>query len=71
MFFKLFSIYNRVQKWKKNPNATKREIGVVSAWMTADPANDLAVPADEIGRMKNFLRRHAPTSFASLFHDNR
>lgn len=71
MFFKLFSIYNRLEKWKGHPNATKREIGIVSVWMTPDPGNDQPISPREIGQMKNFLRKHAPTSFARLFGDVR
>jgi hypothetical protein len=70
MFVELFSSYLRLRKWKAHPGATKREIGVVSSWMTADPANDEQLSGHEIETMKDFLRTHAPTSFAHLFLEN-
>lgn len=69
MFFEILSTHLRLQKWRQNPTATKREIGVVSWWLTADAANDQALSAQEIQRMKKFLRAHAPSSFARLFHE--
>jgi len=51
MFVELFSSYLRLRKWKAHPGATKREIGVVSSWMTADPANDEQLSGHEIETM--------------------
>ena len=64
MFVELFATYLRLQKWKENPHATKCQIGIMSSWMTADPANDRPISSHELENMKDFLRTGAPTSFA-------
>lgn len=71
MFAELFATYLRLQKWKANPHAMKRQIGIMSSWMTADPANDQPISPYEIDRMKDFLHTHAPTINRSLIKTSR
>jgi hypothetical protein len=67
VFNELLSTYLRLKKWKENPAASKREMGVVARWLTPDAANDKPVSDDELVSMKDFLQAHAPTSYRSIF----
>ncbi len=50
-----------------NPRASRREIGVLSAWKSNDPKNNKAPSNETITRMKSFYRKHAPSGYFKLF----
>ena len=56
-----------LRRWLANPGASRREIGVLSAWTSNDPRNDAAPSAETIDRMRSFCRKHAPSSYLRLF----
>lgn len=60
-----------LKKWKQNNSASRREIGVLDRWKTADPDNDRPLSAEEIDRMKVFLRDHALGVYLDLFPEER
>jgi hypothetical protein len=68
MFAELLSTYLRLRKWKDNPAASKRQIGIVSWWLTRDPTNDEPISHGELESMKNFLQAHAPSSYREIFN---
>ena len=70
MFAELLATYCVLQRWKRNPFATKRQIGLWSSWMTDEPINHRPLSRQEVLRQKAFLRKHAPTSHYKLFPDS-
>lgn len=44
-------------KWKRNPNLTKRQIGVWSSWSEDTEENNQPLSKSEIKRMKKTLKR--------------
>ncbi len=60
-----------LRKWSQNKNASRREIGVFSHWASSDPANNLPPTAEEIDRMKQFLRQHALGTYLDIFPEER
>jgi len=71
MFIEVQSAYFILRKWKQVPMATRREIGVFAHWMEDDRENDLPLSAEYIHRVKQFLKRYAPTSYYNLFPEER
>ena len=67
MFAKLLATHLVLGKWKRNPTATKREIGVWAHWQEDWEENDCPLSQGEVQTMKTFLRRHAPTSYFAIF----
>jgi hypothetical protein len=67
MFAELMFHYFALRKWKLNPAATKRQIGMLSSWNEDRPENYLPLSRAEVARMKRFLRKHAPSSYRKLF----
>ena len=61
--------YFVLQRWKANPAATKREIGLRLSWKLDSAENRLPLSGAEVARMKNFLRRHAPSMYSGLFFE--
>jgi hypothetical protein len=58
-----------LEKWKENPTLTKRELGLWGGGKKGGPGTDVPLSEKEVQRMKEFLRRVAPTSYARLFPD--
>jgi hypothetical protein len=56
-----------LEKWKENPTLTKQEIGVWSRWKEGGQNTGVPLSKKEVQRMKEFLRRVAPTEYARLF----
>jgi hypothetical protein len=67
MFVELMFNYFVLRKWKENPAATKREIGLSYSWKEDRPENHLPLSRAEVARRKRLLRRHAPSAYRSLF----
>jgi hypothetical protein len=67
MFAELMFHYFALRKWKLNPAATKRRIGLLSSWKEDRPENNLPLSPAEVTRMKKFLGKHAPSMYRNLF----
>jgi hypothetical protein len=67
MLCHLLATYSALRKWKENPSASKLTIGVWSHWGKQSPENGLTLSPAELAAMKEYLRRHAPTSYKALF----
>ena len=67
MFAEVLFNYCALRQWKKNPAASKREIGLLYSWNQDRPENRLPLSRAEVTRIKKFLRRHAPSSYSKLF----
>jgi hypothetical protein len=59
------------KEWNQNPAATKSQIGIWHHWRQEAEGIDLPLTGVEVGRMKAFLRRNAPTSYFELFANER
>jgi len=44
-----------LKKWKENPKATKKEIGVWYHWQLDTPENNLSLSKEEVKRMQQLL----------------
>jgi hypothetical protein len=71
MFAELMATHFVLQKWKQNPLATKQEIGVWLHWCEPTEQNRKPLSAAEVTRMKRFLKRNAPSSYAVLFPESK
>jgi len=69
VFIEIQSAYLILRRWKQNPAATKREIGLWAHWKEGREENDRPLSQEEVEKMKALLRDHAPSSFANLFVD--
>ena len=67
MFTELQAAYLVLSKWKQNPAATKREIGLWTHWQEQSDENRRRLWLSELEQMKTLLRRHAPSSYSKLF----
>jgi hypothetical protein len=67
MFAEILATDLVLKAWKRNPAATKREIGVWSHWKQDDEENDQPLSEAEVQEMKKFLRRNAPTGYFTIF----
>jgi hypothetical protein len=68
MFAEILAAHSVLKAWKKNPAATKREIGVWSHWKReCDEENERPLLEAEVEEMKKFLRRNAPTGYFTIF----
>ena len=50
-----------LRRWLANPRASRREIGVLSAWESNALENDKPPSDETVTRMKSFYRKHAPS----------
>lgn len=66
MMIELQGTYLTLKIWKKNPNLTKREIGI---WYypASDKQYDKPFSEEEIELMKKFLENNNPTAYHELF----
>jgi len=69
MFAEVMFNFFALKRWRANPAATKREIGLLSSWKEDRPENHLPLSRAEVAKMKEFLRRHAPSMYRGLFRD--
>lgn len=67
MFVELQGTYFILKKWKQDPTASKRQIGIRSDWMQEGAGNGHPLSEAEVQRLKEFLRRNAPTSYFEVF----
>ena len=56
-----------LRRWLANPRASRREIGVLSAWESSDPNNDKPPSTETMTRIKSFYKKHAPSGYLKLF----
>ena len=61
--------YFALQRWKANPSASKRQIGLRSSWKLDSVENYLPLSRIEVTRMKRFLRKHARSMYSKLFFE--
>lgn len=71
IFAEVQSAYFVLRAWKKNPKATKQEIGVFHQWQEDEKANKKPLAKSEVERFKRFLQQHAPTSYYDLFRSEK
>lgn len=71
MFVELLATRLVLQEWKQNPSLTKKQIGLWMHWMEDREENDHALSQAEFGQMKDFLRRHAPTTYFGIFPEEK
>lgn len=67
MFFYLLAVQGVLKQWKRNPSASKMEIGIWRHWHDPIAENRLPLSAAEVERMKQFLEQHGPISYRELF----
>jgi len=67
MFFYLLAVQGVLKRWKRNPSASKTEIGVWRHWREASEENRLPLSAAEVEGMKQLLEKHGPISYRELF----
>jgi hypothetical protein len=67
MLFYLMAVHAILKRWKRNPSASKMEIGVWSHWYEETEENRLPLSAAEVEQMKQILERHGPISYRELF----
>ena len=67
MFIELMATQSVLEKWERNPHASKIEIGVWSHWREPTEENRLPLSRADVLRMKRFLKKHAPTNYRMLF----
>ena len=56
MFAEIVAADLILKAWKKNPTATKRQIGVWQHWKVDDEENERPLSESEIQDLKKFLR---------------
>ena len=59
--------YLALKKWKDNPNATKKQIGVFSSWLDDHADNHRPLNERELMSMKQYLGQNAPSLYNELF----
>ena len=69
MFAEVMMATGRLYQWKKNPTATKRELGCCTGYKKDLPENNRPFSREEIKSYKNFLLRHAPALYYQTFMD--
>jgi hypothetical protein len=67
MMIELQATYFVLKRWRQNTAATKKQIGIWQHWKEEAEDNDRPLAEVEVGRMKTFLRRNAPTSYFNIF----
>ena len=67
MQIELQAVHLVLKKWKRNPAASRRQIGIRWDWMQEREENNHSLPEVEVKRMKEFLRKTAPTSYFEIF----
>lgn len=63
--------YFVLRQWKKNPGATKKEIGVYYHWKLDKQENNLPLSQEEVQRMKEFLRKYCPSPYYEIFPEEK
>jgi len=71
MMIELQAAFLVLKKWKQNPAATKRQIGIWQHWREETEDNHRPLAEVEVERMKAFLRQHAPTSCFEIFAEGK
>jgi len=66
MFCELLCYYNILKAWKKNPKLHKKELPGWSSWKEDIPENNKPLTAEEVRFYKNFLRKHAISSYKTI-----
>jgi hypothetical protein len=56
-----------LRRWLANPRASRRDIGVLSAWKSNTLENDKPPSDETVTTMKSFYRKHAPGGYFKLF----
>ena len=67
MYIALMATYAVLKKWKENPSASKRKIGVWWGWCQPSEENNLPLSEAEVTTMKRFFEEYAPTTYRELF----
>ena len=67
MFIYLLALQSVLKRSKRNPSASKMEIGVWRHWHEATEENRLPLSPPEVEEMKQFLRKYGPISYRELF----
>jgi len=67
MFAEVMFNFFALKRWRENPAAAKREIGLLSSWKEDRPENQSPLSRTEVARMKRFLQKHAPSMYRGLF----
>ena len=71
MFATLLATDCVLRTWKKNPKATKKEIGVWYHWQFDTPENNLPLSEEEVERMKKNLREYVPSAYCKIFPEEK
>ena len=66
MFVELQAVYLILSKYKADPSLSRKQIGTWSGWEKGLAENDRSLSAREVDRMREFLKRYAPTSYFKL-----
>jgi hypothetical protein len=67
MFAEIWGLHAILRRWKENPSASKRRIGVRYDWMQDTEQNRQPLSAAEVARMKRFLKQWSPATYRDLF----
>lgn len=62
IFIETLAIDTILRRWKENPDATKREIGVWSNWKEDIPENNIPLSEEYIQRYLDRLKELNPTN---------
>jgi hypothetical protein len=71
MMIELHAAFLILKKWNQNPAATTRQLGIWQHWKRKTESNDRPLTEVEAERMKDFLRRNAPTSYFTIFAEEK
>ncbi len=71
MFIELQATYLILEKWKENPELTKKEIGILSSWKEDKEKNNKPLTKKEVEDMKDFLKKYNPTAYFKLFPEEK
>ena len=70
MFCELLAFNAVLQTWKQNPQTWRRDYSFMCGW-DHGPGADEPLPLKEVAWRKELLRIHAPSSFRTLFPEER
>jgi len=69
MLYYLMAVDFILKRWKRNPSASKMDIGVWSHWRKDTEENRLPLSPTEVEDVKKFLKEYGPISYKRLFRD--
>ena len=71
MQIELMATYFVLRRWKENPGATKKEIGIYYHWTWDKQENNVPLSQKEVRRMKEFQRKYCPSAYYKLFPEEK